>query len=36
MDIIGNFFKDRCEEKQGAQVAAHELFMCYQDWCEAG
>jgi putative DNA primase/helicase len=34
MDIIGNFLKDRCEEKLGAQIGAHELFTCYQDWCE--
>jgi putative DNA primase/helicase len=34
MDIIGNFLKDRCEEKPGAQVGAHELFTCYYEWCE--
>jgi putative DNA primase/helicase len=34
MDIIGNFIKDRCDQKLGVQIRARELFKCYQEWCE--
>jgi putative DNA primase/helicase len=34
MDIIGNFIKDRCDQKPGVQIRARELFKCYQEWCE--
>jgi putative DNA primase/helicase len=34
MDIIGNFIKDRCEQKVGVKIRARELFKCYQAWCE--
>jgi putative DNA primase/helicase len=32
--VIGNFIKERCEEKPGLEIRAGELFKCYQDWCE--
>jgi putative DNA primase/helicase len=31
MDIIGNFTKDRCDQKPGVQIRARELFKCYED-----
>jgi len=34
MDVIGNFIKERCEQKPGLEIRARELFRCYQDWCE--
>jgi putative DNA primase/helicase len=34
MDVIGNFIKERCEQKPGLEIRARELFKCYQDWCE--
>jgi putative DNA primase/helicase len=34
MDIIGNFIKDRCEQKPGVSIKARELFKVYQDWCD--
>jgi putative DNA primase/helicase len=34
MDIIGNFFRERCIQQPGAAVRARELFRVYQQWCE--
>jgi putative DNA primase/helicase len=34
MDIIGNFFKERCVQQSGVSVKARELFRVYQQWCE--
>jgi putative DNA primase/helicase len=34
MDVIGNFLKEQCIQKQGASIRARELFKCYQDWCD--
>jgi putative DNA primase/helicase len=34
MDVIGNFIKERCEQKAGVQVRIRELFKAYQDWCD--
>jgi putative DNA primase/helicase len=34
MDIIGNFFKERCVQQSGTSVKARELFRVYQQWCE--
>ena len=34
MDVIGNFLKERCEQKKGASIKARELFKCYQEWCD--
>jgi len=34
MDVIGNFIKERCVQKQGLMVRARELFQAYQDWCD--
>ena len=34
MDVIGNFLKERCEQKQGMSIKARELFKVYQDWCD--
>jgi putative DNA primase/helicase len=34
MDIIGNFLKECCVQKQGAAIRARELFQAYQDWCD--
>jgi len=34
MDVIGNFIKERCVQKQGIMVRARELFQAYQDWCD--
>jgi putative DNA primase/helicase len=34
MDIIGNFIKERCIQKEGFSIRAREFFKCYQDWCE--
>jgi putative DNA primase/helicase len=34
MDVLGNFVKECCIQKEGIQIKARELFKCYQDWCE--
>jgi len=34
MDVIGNFLKERCEQKPGVSIRARELFKCYEDWCD--
>ena len=34
MDIIGNFIKERCEQKSGLMIKARELFKVYQEWCD--
>jgi putative DNA primase/helicase len=34
MDVIGNFIKERCVQKDGVSIKARELFKCYQDWCD--
>ena len=34
MDVIGNFLKERCEQKQGVSIRARELFKCYEEWCD--
>jgi putative DNA primase/helicase len=34
MDIIGNFFRERCVQQPGAAIRARELFRVYQQWCE--
>jgi putative DNA primase/helicase len=33
MDVIGNFIRERCVQREGCSVRARELFKCYQDWC---
>ncbi|MDR0794948.1 MAG: DUF5906 domain-containing protein, partial [Tannerella sp.] len=33
MDIIGNFLKECCIQKDGASIKAREFFKCYQNWC---
>jgi putative DNA primase/helicase len=33
MDIIGNFLKECCIQKDGVSIKARELFKCYQEWC---
>jgi putative DNA primase/helicase len=33
MDVIGNFLKERCVQKQGASIRAREMFQAYHDWC---
>jgi putative DNA primase/helicase len=34
MDVIGNFLKERCEQKPGLSIRARELFKCYEEWCD--
>src|SRR5215469_2592722 len=34
MDVIGNFIRERCDQKSGLEIRARELFKCYQDWCD--
>jgi putative DNA primase/helicase len=34
MDVIGDFIRERCEQKPGIYIRARELFKCYQDWCD--
>jgi putative DNA primase/helicase len=34
MDVIGNFIKERCVQKEGVSIRARELFKCYQQWCD--
>jgi len=34
MDIIGNFLKERCEQKPEANIKARELFKTYCEWCD--
>ena len=34
MDVIGNFLKERCEQKPGVSIRARELFKCYEEWCD--
>jgi len=34
MDVIGNFIRERCVQKEGAMIRARELFRVYQEWCE--
>ena len=33
MDVIGNFFKERCLVKEGATIRIRELYKAYSDWC---
>jgi putative DNA primase/helicase len=33
MDVIGNFIKERCVQKDDLSIRARELFRAYQDWC---
>jgi putative DNA primase/helicase len=33
MDIIGNFIREMCEQGQGMEIKARELFGAYQEWC---
>jgi len=33
MDIIGNFIRERCIQKEGVSIRSRELFKCYQEWC---
>ena len=33
MDVIGNFIKECCVEREGLSIRVRELFKCYQDWC---
>jgi putative DNA primase/helicase len=33
MDVVGNFIKDRCEQKTGVTIRARELVRVYQEWC---
>jgi phage/plasmid-associated DNA primase len=32
MDVIGNFLKEYCCQREGAAVRIRELFKAYQDW----
>jgi putative DNA primase/helicase len=34
MDVIGNFLKERCVQRENGSIRARELFKCYQDWCD--
>jgi putative DNA primase/helicase len=34
MDVIGNFLKECCVQREGATIRIRELFKAYQDWCE--
>jgi putative DNA primase/helicase len=34
MDVIGDFIRERCEQKPGVCIKARELFKCYQGWCD--
>jgi putative DNA primase/helicase len=33
MDVIGNFIKDCCVQKEGVKIKVRELHKCYQNWC---
>ena len=33
MDVIGNFIRERCVQKQELSIRARELFRVYQEWC---
>jgi putative DNA primase/helicase len=33
MDVIGNFLKECCVQREGATIRIRELFKAYQDWC---
>jgi putative DNA primase/helicase len=33
MDVIGNFIRERCIQREGCSIRARKLFKCYQDWC---
>ena len=34
MDVIGNFFKERCTVKDGLSIRIRELYKAYADWCD--
>jgi len=34
MDVIGNFLKECCLEKDGATIRIRELYKAYADWCD--
>jgi putative DNA primase/helicase len=33
MDVIGNFLKECCEQKENVLIRIRELFKAYQNWC---
>jgi putative DNA primase/helicase len=33
MDVIGNFLKECCVQREGATIRIRELFKAYQEWC---
>ena len=34
MDVIGNFFKERCIVKENISIRIRELYKAYSDWCD--
>jgi putative DNA primase/helicase len=34
MDVIGNFFKERCLHELGVSIRIRELYKAYTDWCD--
>jgi putative DNA primase/helicase len=34
MDVIGNFIKEKCEQKEELTVTIKKLYKAYSDWCE--
>jgi putative DNA primase/helicase len=34
MDVIGNFLKERCEQKKELTIRIRELYKAYADWCD--
>ena len=34
MDVIGNFFKERCNIQAGLSIRIRELYKAYSDWCD--
>ena len=34
MDVIGNFFTERCNVKKGLAIRIRELYQAYADWCD--
>jgi len=34
MDVIGNFIKEKCVQKENASITIKRLYKAYSDWCE--
>ena len=34
MDIIGDFIRDECVEREGLLIAAQKIYTAYKSWCD--